>query len=430
MDDDYPEALQIEVTNRCNFNCQMCIRQVWKVQLQDLNFDLYKKVAESSFHRLERLILYGFGEPLIHPNFTKMLRVARKNLPKECPIIISTNGSLLTPSLAEKMFRESAVDSISFSIDTLNVARFSRLRKGSKPTGIMKNFRKLAEMKGKLGDALELGVEVVVMNYNFTDLPNLVRSLAEQNVDRITVSHVVPYTEEIFANAVYMMLSKPSFDIIKPSLQYGWSLISEATRETFGRAYGVNIERKSAEILINLWRKAENAGYWINLPLLFKSKDRIELMDRVEEKFHESLKIAHNHQVDLKLPNLFPDAKNRSCPYVDKNIMAVRSDGAVVPCLEFMYSHVVYVNMHSKKVDAVSFGDLHTEGVEKIWNRKEYMKFRDVRRNFAKNMPWCGDCPYSTLKCFFTETNQHDCYANAPSCSECLYSANLAQCNI
>jgi len=27
MSDAFPEALQIQVTNRCNFNCQMCIRQ-------------------------------------------------------------------------------------------------------------------------------------------------------------------------------------------------------------------------------------------------------------------------------------------------------------------------------------------------------------------------------------------------------------------
>jgi MoaA/NifB/PqqE/SkfB family radical SAM enzyme len=81
-DDDFPEALQVEVTNKCNFNCQMCIRRVWKAKLQDLNLDLYKKIAKSSFPFLRKLILYGLGEPFVNPNFPEMLRIARETLAK------------------------------------------------------------------------------------------------------------------------------------------------------------------------------------------------------------------------------------------------------------------------------------------------------------------------------------------------------------
>jgi MoaA/NifB/PqqE/SkfB family radical SAM enzyme len=102
LDDDFPEALQVEVTNRCNFNCQMCIRRVWEARLQDLNLDLYEKIAKSSFPLLKKLILYGLGEPLVNPNFPEMLRIARKHLPKDSTITISTNGSLLTPEVAKK----------------------------------------------------------------------------------------------------------------------------------------------------------------------------------------------------------------------------------------------------------------------------------------------------------------------------------------
>ncbi|MEM3618297.1 MAG: radical SAM protein, partial [Candidatus Bathyarchaeia archaeon] len=67
---------------------------------------------------------------------------------------------------------------------------------------------------------------------------------------------------------------------------------------------------------------------------------------------------------------------------------------------------------------------------EEIWRREAYINFREVRRDMAKNVPWCGDCSYSALGCFYTRTNDVDCYANAPTCNECLYSVNLAQCNI
>lgn len=407
----------------------MCIRHVWKAELQDLNLNLYKKIA-GSFSRLERLILYGIGEPFINANFPEMLLIARKHLPKDSIITVSTNGSLLTPTIANKIFKKGIVDSISFSIDTMDAVKLSHIREGSEPSAIMKNFQHLALIKRRLEGDFKLGVEAVVMKDNFMDLPKLIRSLAERNVDYIIVSHVVPYTEEIFRNSIYVTLSKSSFEIIKPSLNYGWGLISDAAKEILGRAYGVNIGRKSYEIIMNFWKKAEEAGYWINLPLLFDSKDKVEIIDKVEETFLESAKIAQEYQIDLKLPSLFPDAKDRSCPYVNKKTMVVRSDGIVVPCLEFMYPHPLYLNMHVKKIYDVPFGDLKREKVEDVWNKEVYIKFRDVRRNFAENIPWCGDCPYSTLKCFFTETNKLDCYANTPACSECVYSVTLAQCNI
>jgi len=429
MDVDFPEALQIEVTNKCNFNCRMCIRRVWNAKPSDLNLDLYKKIAESSFPLLERLILYGLGEPFIHPGFLEMLRIARRYLSKKSEIIINTNGSLLAPHIAEKVLKI-GIDSLSFSIDTMDAAKLGRIRDGSKPSVIMKNFHHVAEMKRNAERELRLGVEAVIMKDNFKDLPNLVENLAQKELDYILVSHVVPYTEEIFRNSIYITLSKPSFEIIKPSLKYGWNLIRDAAQALFGRMYGIDIGLKAAEIVKGFWEEAGENGYWINLPLLFDSKDKIDMIDQVEEAINRSRKIAREYQVDLKIPSLYPDAKKRRCPYIDKNTMVVRSNGIAVPCLEFAYSHPMYVNTHLKKIHAVSFGDLEKETVRDIWNKETYIKFREIRRNLAENIPWCGDCPYSTLGCFYTKTNDLDCYANEPGCSECIYSVNLAQCNI
>jgi len=106
MSDDFPEALQIEVTNRCNFNCQICIRRVWNAKPLDMDVALYRKIAEACFPFLKRLVLYGFGEPFIHPQILEMLRIARKRLLKDGEILISTNGSLLTPEIAEKITKK------------------------------------------------------------------------------------------------------------------------------------------------------------------------------------------------------------------------------------------------------------------------------------------------------------------------------------
>ncbi|MEM1587302.1 MAG: radical SAM protein [Candidatus Bathyarchaeia archaeon] len=427
MDNDYPEALQIEVTNRCNFNCQICIRRVWNAELRDLNLDLYKKIAKSMFQHLKRLILYGFGEPLLNPNFIKILKIARENLPKDSEIIVSTNGSMLNSNLSEKIVNI-GVNNISFSIETTDAIKLRRIREGSEPTTILNNFRHIARIKRLRGNSFKLGIEAVIMRSNFNDLPNLIEEAAGEDVDYLLVSHLVPYTENMFHESVYVTMSGKSLEIIKPVLNYGRKIILDAFYET--EIYHAGVKSRVSRIIDELWAKAEKSGYSINLPLLFESIDKITMGKEVERSFNLSRKKAREYDIDLKLPNLYPDAKDRMCPYVEKKTAFVRSDGMLTPCLEFAYKHPVYINMHIKNVNPIIFGDLRNEDITTVWRKEKYVVFREVRRRISDNISWCGDCPYSTFKCFFTETNYMDCYMNEPGCSECLYSVNLAQCNI
>ncbi|MEM2093400.1 MAG: SPASM domain-containing protein [Candidatus Bathyarchaeia archaeon] len=95
-----------------------------------------------------------------------------------------------------------------------------------------------------------------------------------------------------------------------------------------------------------------------------------------------------------------------------------------------MYSHPTYVNAHGKHIYEASFGDLNKESLEAIWNKTRYIAFRKVRENMVSRIPWCGDCAYSSLGCYYVKTNELDCQGNEHTCAECLYSANIAQCNI
>ncbi len=406
----------------------MCVRRVWRAKPTDINLDLFRKLA-SSFNGLDRLILYGQGEPFLNPNFLQILKISRENLPKDGEIFFSTNGSLFSPHIAEKIIMNIGVDSISFSIDTVDTMKLSSTRRGAEPKTIMKNFQYIAGMRGKAIRDFKLGIEAVLMKWNLNDLPKLVEELAEY-VDYILVSHAIPYTDDAFRELTYVTLSKTPLEIMKTSLSYGWDLIREASYGLLGRAYEMDIGAKAIEIINEFWRKAEDNGYWINLPLMFESIDKIKIISRVEKCFHECMRIASKYQIELKLPNLYPDARRRKCPYVDKNVAFIRADGKVTPCLEFAYSHPVYVNMHVKEVKEVIFGDLKSERIDDVWNKNSYVKFRKIRRSFTNNIPWCGDCSYSTMKCFFTKTNEMDCYTNEPGCNECIYSVNLAQCNI
>ena len=92
---EYPKLLQVEPTNKCNYSCSMCLNAVGNSENQFLSLDSFQSLAEEVFPNLEKLVLYGFGEPLIHPDFIEMLEISRKYLPSESKVTFTTNGSLL-----------------------------------------------------------------------------------------------------------------------------------------------------------------------------------------------------------------------------------------------------------------------------------------------------------------------------------------------
>ena len=403
---------------------------MWNAKLTDLNIDLYRNIARSSFPKLKRLALYGFGEPFINPKLPLMLELSRKYLPKESEVMITTNGSLMVPQLSERLLKNKWLDELSFSIDTLDMSKLSRIREGSKPEYIMQNLKHLTKVKKHLEKELKIGVEAVIMKDNIEDLPNLVEKLAERDLDYIVASNVVPYTREMSENSAYITMSRPLLEMVRSSAEYDKASMHNAAYEILAENCGIRTETKVAEAYKKLWDKALKNGYWINLPLLLISEERLKLANQVEEYFHRSERIANKYGLELRFPTVFPDAKKRSCPYVDRNAIFIRSDGEVAPCMNFAYTHQLYVNMHVKRVHEVIFGDLRKETLEGIWNSENYRAFRNVRKNIADNIPWCGDCPFSTKGCFFAETNERDCYANEPGCGECLYSVGLSRCNM
>lgn len=427
---DFPKILQIEPTNHCNFSCIMCMRNFFKTDLRHMNTDLYKKILKESIGRIEKLDLYGQGEPLVNPNFIKMVRLAREKLGSNVELFLSTNGSLLTSKIANKLLIDLKVNDISFSVDTTDFAKLEKIRLGASSQIIFNNLRYVADLK-KINELdFKLGIEVVVMKSNIKDLPDLVRNMGEIGVDYIVVSQIIPYTHEYSKDLIYLTTSREIIELIGDINSLDWEIVRRAVYESYSFIYGQSISRSNELSLREIWRKAGKLDLEVNLPLLIENKDLVRLIHQGEESFREAAKIAKKYSIDLDLPEIFPRSKDRKCPYVEKEAMVIRSDGKVVPCFNFIYTHLIFINNHYRTDYEVIFGDVNYESISEIWNSEKYVAFRKRLRDMQKNVPWCGDCPYSPLGCWFTRNNKMDCYGNEYSCSECLYSANIAKCII
>ena len=75
---DYPEVLQVEVTTRCNLNCTFCQARPPDVRARgDLEYTTYERVLDQLRTTIDRVNLWGAGEPMLHPRFFDMAAKAR-----------------------------------------------------------------------------------------------------------------------------------------------------------------------------------------------------------------------------------------------------------------------------------------------------------------------------------------------------------------
>lgn len=181
----HPEVAQIEITNRCNFNCAMCQRFPLKVPIKDMDFNIYKKII-NKLDGVDEVILTGWGEPLLHPKIIEMVKFAKQ---KNKSVNFTSNGSLLSKELARKIL-DCRLDSISFSIDDVkaprqgslvhpvttqikNIEYFMKLRETSvnKPVVVLQSTLHKGKER-KIGEVVKWGsaVGASMVNVNRLDL--------------------------------------------------------------------------------------------------------------------------------------------------------------------------------------------------------------------------------------------------------------------
>ena len=110
-----PEMLQIMMTNACNLQCKMC--GVWKQQVAPESLmatEEVKRVIDEACALGVKMIYFTGGEALLRPDiFDLIAHTARAGVVST----LNTNGSLITPELAEKIV-VSGLQSLTFSIDS------------------------------------------------------------------------------------------------------------------------------------------------------------------------------------------------------------------------------------------------------------------------------------------------------------------------
>lgn len=137
---DFPDRLNVEVTNHCNASCIMCPMQNMTREEGKMSFGLFRKIiGEATEQNIRRVAFHIAGEPLLHPKLEEMIEYAKTSGIPETQL--TTNASLLTKEKAGKLL-DAGVDYVFISIDGGTKELYEQIRGLSYETVIrnLKNF--------------------------------------------------------------------------------------------------------------------------------------------------------------------------------------------------------------------------------------------------------------------------------------------------
>jgi MoaA/NifB/PqqE/SkfB family radical SAM enzyme len=194
-----PHKAYVEPTNACNLACATCVRHSWDEAEGFMDRATFEAVVEG-IEPGGTVAFMGLGEPLLHPGFLEMVRLAKvRGLRTE----VTTNALLLDDAMAKGLL-DAGLDQLVVSIDGANAEAFGLVRSGASLESVVENVRRLQDGRGpNYGPGTQIGVEFVAMRSNIGELPGLGRLAAQLGATFIIVSNVLAYTQDLLAETLY-----------------------------------------------------------------------------------------------------------------------------------------------------------------------------------------------------------------------------------
>ena len=176
-----PRQIQIEITNRCNMDCPMCQREDLGIELEHMSWSHFTTVVDK-LGQHEDITLTGWGEPFIHPRVFDMIAYCKERGHK---VMVTSNGLFTKPSMVDDILN-SAVDTVTFSIDSVNGNE--TVTEGHTSNKVYENIE--AVVKGRKPGTLGVRLQATLHMGCENDLYDVIRYGARIGCDIINVGRL------------------------------------------------------------------------------------------------------------------------------------------------------------------------------------------------------------------------------------------------
>ena len=179
------DTMLIELADFCNLQCIMCDmseegrrrhghpnpeKPFHTTQRRFLPFESFKSIIDSinqSDIRIGVLSLFWLGEPLLNPEFNKMLTYLNRNMKNIGGWLLHTNGQILPEETLKLIFESDGNNTLHFSVDAASPELYAKIRKGGNYEKLVANIRKTLDYRAKIPRPnLKLMLQFIVMEEN------------------------------------------------------------------------------------------------------------------------------------------------------------------------------------------------------------------------------------------------------------------------
>lgn len=187
-----PRMVQIEPVGECNLACRMCAIQYRRDGRPHgppafMPFSTFVALLQGFATATRELHLQGLGEPLMHPDFVRMVRHA---CARGLTVSTNTNLTLLTEARARALAC-SGIDTIHVSLDGASRAVYESIRVGASFAKVRRNLERLVRACAEVPEPRpKLRLVTVLMRRNLHQLADIVRIACDARVPAVFVQHL------------------------------------------------------------------------------------------------------------------------------------------------------------------------------------------------------------------------------------------------
>jgi radical SAM protein with 4Fe4S-binding SPASM domain len=182
-----PLHMHFELTNYCNLKCLVCPtgRGLLTRRPQALDPALFERLMQEVGPYLLTASLWGWGEPLLHPALSDILRIQHN---RGINTFLSTNGQVLSDEKVLRSLIDYPPTYLIVCLDGITDETNSVFRTGAKLAPALYGVRELARLKRKKGSQFPvLHHRFIAMKHNQHELAELPHFSAQNQFEFLTI---------------------------------------------------------------------------------------------------------------------------------------------------------------------------------------------------------------------------------------------------
>ncbi len=150
---DAPASLLIGITSKCNLRCDFCFHAGSDIAVEArrpkgmMSYERFAAIVDQARGWCTHLQFSLFGEPMLHPRFLDMVRLA---VDADLTVAIYTNGTLLDAACARELVQAGPAG-VTVSMEGATPEEYNRLRVGARWEQVAANLRELVAAKRAAG---------------------------------------------------------------------------------------------------------------------------------------------------------------------------------------------------------------------------------------------------------------------------------------